>query len=228
MGNNATHSLGRRQFLVTAPTRGGTAVAVTAKRATKNVVSDQKIRLSASDVYDLLSNARRRYVLCHLMERSKASVRELSRRIAAWENDVEVSVVSSKQRKRVYTALHQTHLPRLDEFGVVEYDRDRGEVYARERLNIFEPYLERDEPDGHDWPRYYAGIGVATMVLAVGIIGGVPVLSAIQAGVAALVVGTAVVLVAAAHAIDNASRRSESDFPDLRPVNWHDEVPADD
>lgn len=203
-------------------------MAVTAKTATINVAYEQPARLTASDLFDLLSNTRRRYVLCHLLERSRASVRELSRRIAAWENGVELSAVSSKQRKRVYTALHQTHLPRLDDFGIVEYDRDRGEVQATERLDVFEPYLEPDEPSGHNWPRYYAGIGLGSMILAVGIIAGVPVVSAVEPGVVALMAGTAVVLVAATHAVENASGSRKFDFPDLRPVGWRDEVPADD
>ncbi|MFC7046607.1 hypothetical protein ACFQH6_15405 [Halobacteriaceae archaeon GCM10025711] len=48
----------------------------------------------------------------------------MSRQIAAWENGISADQVSSKQRRRVYTALHQTHLPRMVRQGVIEYDQN--------------------------------------------------------------------------------------------------------
>lgn len=210
------------------PLRGGTAVAISAEPATPTVVSEPTTALSASDVFDMLSNTRRRYVLYHLREQGEASVRELSRRIAAWENDVELSGVTSKQRKRVYTALHQTHLPRLDDNSVVEYDRDRGEVRPDDGLAVFEPYLEQAESGGPNWPRYYFGIGLAAMALAIGIITGVPALATVEPGVAGLVVGTAVLCTAAVHATEYAGRDARPSFPDLQPSRWRLEPPADD
>ena len=203
-------------------------MAITAKQATDPVVTDQSPDLTASVVFDLLSNTRRRYVLYHLRAESEASIRELSRRIAAWENDVDVSAVSSKQRKRVYTALHQTHLPRLDDYGVVEYDRDRGRIQPTDRMQVFEPYLEQTDDESRNWPRYYLGIGLATMVLAVGMISGLPLVAAVEPGIAALIVGTAVVSVAAVHAGADARGHVRPTFPDLQPSHWTEEVPADD
>ena len=42
--------------------------------------------------------------------------------IAAWENDKDVVELEYADRKRVYTALRQTHLSKLDKRGVVEYE----------------------------------------------------------------------------------------------------------
>lgn len=182
-------------------TVGGTNGATTSSGGT-----DRASGLPDSVVFDMLSNARRRYVLASLQDTDEVTVRELSRDIAAWENEVEPSAVTSTQRKRVYTALHQTHLPRLDEYGVVEYDRDRAEVRATERLDVFRSYLGESGGDDRNWPRYYLGIGLATVALAVGVMAEIPVLRSVEPGVAALVLGAAVLLVAAVHTVDGTDR----------------------
>lgn len=199
-------------------------MAKTVNPSTANDRPGQSRRLTRSAIFDMLSNARRRYVLAHLQERPTASIRELSRELAAWENDVEAAAVSSKQRKRVYTALHQTHLPRLDEYGVVDYDRDRGEVRATQRLEVFAPYLDDGTPTAPNWPRYYVGIGLATVLLAIGRMLEVPILSAVEPGIATMFVGTVVLVVAGIH----ASRASPSGLPVLRPSGGSETAPADD
>lgn len=191
---------------------------------TDGEIPGQSARLTRSAIFDMLSNARRRYVLLHLQQQSTASIRELSRELAAWENDVDATAVSSKQRKRVYTALHQTHLPRLDEYGVVDYDRDRGEVRAAERLAVFTPYLDDGATASPNWPRYYVGISLATVLLAIGRMMEVPVLSAVEPGIATMFVGTVVLVVAGVH----ASRVSADGLPVLRPSEGSENAPADD
>jgi hypothetical protein len=191
-------------------------VSVNVDPTTGDIAADPLPELTADVAFDLLSNARRRYVLCYIRERGKASVGELSRYTAAWENDVKPTALSSSQRKRVYTALHQTHLPRLDEYGIVTYDPDRGTVTPQPRLELLEEYLKEPADREPNWHRYYLGIGLAATVIALGIIAGLPVLEAVQPGVAALVIGTAVVVGAGIHAITLARRVSPS-FADLRP-----------
>lgn len=39
-----------------------------------------------------------------------------------------------QERKRVYVGLYQTHLPKLDDMGLVKFDSDTGEVYATDDL----------------------------------------------------------------------------------------------
>lgn len=165
---------------------------------------DRYRQLSVSAKFDILSNARRRCLLRYLHDEPECSVRELSRRVAAWENDVPPERVTWKQRKRVYTGLHQTHLPRLDKFGVVDYDCDRGTVRATDRIGLLEPYLapgdhttppatgERRDDGEFPWHLYYAGIGLAALVLSIGMLADVPVLSAVRPVVIVALVAGAV------------------------------------
>jgi DNA-binding transcriptional ArsR family regulator len=131
--------------------------------------------LTQDTVFSVLSNERRRQVLRHLYERPGGSdIRELSQQLAAWENDVALEAVTYKQRKRVYTSLHQTHLPALAEAGVVDYDRDRGTVDLTERADVLDDYLATGETASIPWHTVYlvlatVGTGV-TLAAAFGVL----------------------------------------------------------
>lgn len=78
------------------------------------------------DVFTAISNSRRRQVLLSLEQSDcTLTVSELAVEIAAIEQLVEPSQVTSTQRTRIYVPLTQSHLPKLDELGLIEYD-DRG------------------------------------------------------------------------------------------------------
>jgi hypothetical protein len=102
-------------------------------------------RLSADEIHFTLSNCRRRFLLRYLSREEERTVKELSRAIAAWENDVPAAELSYGDRKTVYTALLQTHLPKLDEMGVVEYDSCQKRVRLTNRAAQLQPYLEPEE-----------------------------------------------------------------------------------
>ncbi|PSQ15965.1 hypothetical protein BRD00_13215 [Halobacteriales archaeon QS_8_69_26] len=117
-------------------------------------------RLSKSDIFDLLRNKRRRYLLHYLMSHdTPVELGDLATRIAAWENDTPIDSVSSQQRKRVYTTLQQTHLPRMDEANIVEYDADRGVVQRTEHTDKLNVYLEIVPRNEFPWREYYLALG---------------------------------------------------------------------
>jgi len=85
------------------------------------------IPLDPEDVFDALSNNRRRRVILSLSRSDEPiSASELAVEIAARENAVDPSQVTGKQRTRVYIGLTQVHLETLDELGVAQYD-DRSQ-----------------------------------------------------------------------------------------------------
>lgn len=124
------------------------------------VESEAEQQFRQKDAFEVLSNARRRHVVHYLLQQDDGvTLRDLSEQVAAWENDVESPNVTSKQRKRVYTALHQSHLPKLDQKGVIQYDSDRGTVSPTDRLSDLRVYLEVVPEDEIPWSIYYAGLG---------------------------------------------------------------------
>jgi hypothetical protein len=123
--------------------------------------------VSPQTAFEVLSCARRRYVLHHLLAGDgRGSLREVTTRVAAWENGVAPDEVTSKQRMRVYTALRQSHLPKMDRAGVVAFDAASGEVELTDDADALEAYLGGPPGDDVPWSEYYLGLGAVGAALA--------------------------------------------------------------
>lgn len=133
--------------------------------------------LSESAVHHLLSNARRRETLAVLLsEREAVTVRELSETIAA--SEAGVTPAPRPLRESVYNTLHQTHLPKLAEFGLVEYEADRKVVRPRRKARRLDRYMDTMTPLGLTWGEYYRALGIGGLVAVVASLAGVPLFSA--------------------------------------------------
>jgi len=121
---------------------------------------------SRDEVFTALSNRRRRNVVTYLKQHGDdARVRDIAEQLAAWENDLEIPEVTYKQRKRVYTALHQSHLPKLADGGFIDYESDRGTVSLTEESRQLEMYLEVVSGNEILWGEYYVGLAVVCVLL---------------------------------------------------------------
>jgi hypothetical protein len=120
-------------------------------------------RLSTDTVFETLSNRRRRYAL-HYLKRvgseDPVTIRDLSEQLAAWENGIDKTEVRPKQRKRLYTALHQTHLPQMHRHGIVDYDKNRGVVTVEDPLTEFDIYFDLVTADDVPWSQFYLGLSL--------------------------------------------------------------------
>lgn len=131
---------------------------------------------AVDDMFDVLSNHRRRRVLTYLEANETAVVGELAEHIASIENKKPVSALSSQERKRVYIALYQSHLPKMAAAGVVDYDKNRGTVSptddAAELCSLLESPVR-----SRRWSAYYLahtaatalGVAIGTVLLNVSI-----------------------------------------------------------
>lgn len=119
------------------------------------------------DVFDILSNARRRCALHYMKQNEdrRVALRELVDHVAAWENDTSIENLESSNRKCVYTALRQSHLPRMEAAGIIEYDHMRGEVKLTPDAEQVELYLERVPQDDISWSGYYLGLSAVSLAL---------------------------------------------------------------
>lgn len=143
--------------------------------------TEEPAELEREQIFEILSNQRRRYVIHYLKQRSGESdipLREVVDQVAAWENNTEVGQLRTDDRKTVYTALKQTHLPRLNEFGVVDYDQQRGEVTLDERAEQVQLYMEYVPEGDITWSQYYLGLSGVWWALIVSAWVGVPLLAA--------------------------------------------------
>lgn len=97
---------------------------------------------SEDEIFNILSNRRRRLVVQVLKRRqAPADIHELSEQVAALENDIEPEEVTYRQRKSVYTSLHQNHLPQMVEAGMLEMDRRWENLRLSDRAASLDAYL---------------------------------------------------------------------------------------
>jgi hypothetical protein len=178
---------------------------MSSKAGTRSRVSsggETDAQLSTDTVFQTLGNRRRRYALHYLRYQDRpVPIRELSEQLSAWELGKESDAVTPKERKRLYTALHQTHLPKMDRLGVVEYDRNRGVVSLTDHVDQFDIYLDVVPLDDLPWSQFYLGLGaVLTTLVAVAALG-IPPFTALGGFGYALGVAGLFTLVAAYHAV---------------------------
>ncbi|WP_254537975.1 DUF7344 domain-containing protein [Halomarina litorea] len=129
----------------------------------------QEAELTEAEVFDVLSNQRRRFTYHYLKQADSPVVdlRQVVDHVAAWECEKEVRELTSAERNRVSTALHQFHLPKMDDCGFVEYDQQRGHVELSDPATELEVYLDVVPGPDVPWSRYYIGLaGVNAVVLA--------------------------------------------------------------
>ena len=107
---------------------------------------DQGVAIGLDEIFGLLKNRRRRSVFRYLAaESEQVRLGELAEQIAARENDKAVSRLDSRERKRVYVALYQCHLPKMADVDAVAYDKPRGTVGRGPNFDLFGYYLPGDE-----------------------------------------------------------------------------------
>jgi hypothetical protein len=173
--------------------------------------STEDDELSLDDLFFTLQNERRRLVLKYLSESEQVvEMRDVAEQVAAWEHDTTLAALTSDERQRVYIALYQSHLPKLDKVGLIDYNQSRGIIEQTERMEQIVPYLEADAEAREDeraedaaepateeaaatgtpttWERYFTGVTVFNMVLVGSVWAGVqPVASIGSLGLAALI-----------------------------------------
>lgn len=118
------------------------------------------------EIFDILSNGRRRYVLSLLKQADgPVHINELAEKVAAWENDLEVDELTDQQSKRVYVSLYQSHIPKLESLGIVEYTEDDNLVALTDAADSIDRFLE-DSSDDIRWQRIYLGLALASVALS--------------------------------------------------------------
>ncbi|PSQ56058.1 transcriptional regulator [Halobacteriales archaeon SW_8_68_21] len=144
-------------------------------------------KLTEDEIFTVLSNRRRRYVI-HALKRTKEplDVSELSTHVTAWELDVDPEEVTYEDRRNVYSTLQRTHLPKLEEKDIVDLDEETNLVEPTPELRNLEIYVEVLGSREIPWSLYYLGLtGVAAALLSAVATGtpGFAVFSALDIGV---------------------------------------------
>ncbi|WP_324756460.1 DUF7344 domain-containing protein [Haloarcula sp. GH36] len=122
--------------------------------------------LTRDEIFEMLSNRRRRFVIRYLKnEEQVGTLSDLAEQVAAWENDSSIREISSSERKTVYSSLQQFHLPKMDETGIVEFDRRAGVVELTDTAAELDIYLEIVDRYDIPWSFYYMGLSAIGAIL---------------------------------------------------------------
>ena len=132
--------------------------------------AENNLSLSSNEIYELLSNPRRRQAI-HIMKRDDRAVdlSTLAEEVAAWENDKPVDEVTSDERHLAYSSIQQNHIPQMERAGVITHERGKLELTdAAESLDI---YMDVVPGDSIPWGEYYFGLSAFSLALvaAVGV-----------------------------------------------------------
>jgi hypothetical protein len=137
-------------------------------------------KLAAVDIHDVLSNERRRMVISILREeKGQTTARELSERIAEMETGQ--SPPPRNIRQSAYVSLHQTHLPKLDDLGIIHYDESAKTVALTDRAKRVSVYMETVPRYGISWSEYYVAVSVIGLLLMAATWLGVPLIASVSA-----------------------------------------------
>lgn len=122
---------------------------------------EEGVELSLDNVFAILKNERRRRVLHYLRdEEQRVTLSDLAEHIAAIENDTSVQSITSSQRKRVYVGLYQCHLSKMDDMGIIDFNKDRGIVEIGDNAPQLFEYLDGTDEEPADHTRLFLGIGL--------------------------------------------------------------------
>ena len=136
--------------------------------------------LSPDRLYDVLAHRRRRLALHYLQGvDGRVDLGRLSEQVAAWENDCSLEEVTSVERKRAYTALQQSHLPVMNDAGVVEFDKDRGVIEPTGALEDVDIYVDVVGRNDVPWSEYYLALGLLGCAIVVASWANVPSMTAV-------------------------------------------------
>ncbi len=136
--------------------------------------AERPAKPTEQEVFDILSNRRRRYALYALLRDETATIGSLADQIAAWENECNIGDVTSAERKRVYTALQQSHLPKLERTGLISFDPDSGRVEPTEAVEELDIYLEVVGEEQLSWDQYYLALSAVSAGVVVAVWLGIP------------------------------------------------------
>ena len=160
--------------------------------------------LEAVEIHEVLSNERRQMTLQLLREDGDGmSARELSERIAELETGE--SPPPRNIRQSAYVSLHQTHLPKLDELGIIDYDQTAKTVHLNERAEQVSVYMETVPRYGISWSEYYLGVSLIGMLLILAAQTGVPVIEGVPPALLAVLVFGLIALSATYQTIQQGS-----------------------
>lgn len=99
------------------------------EQSSADIAALRESEVSTDDLCDVLSNARRRFVIDRLASHSKPlAVADVTRELTRWECETPSDQIPEEQVKSRYAALYHVHVPKMADVGILEYNRERNTI----------------------------------------------------------------------------------------------------
>jgi len=123
---------------------------------------EQKPAINQSEIFSVLQNERRRMMLEILHKDGPKSLRDISETIARIESDSNEPV--SNVRKSIYVSMLQTHVPKMENMGIIAYNRDSDRLELTPAAEGVTLYLETVKKGDIPWSHFYLGFSIVAVM----------------------------------------------------------------
>lgn len=103
------------------------------EQRTSEIVADGDTDVNPNDIFAVLANSRRRFVIAYLQARTNSmAVADVATELTKWEWDEEEAHIPKDEILSRYVSLHHLHIPKMAEAGIIEWNHDRNTVALSE------------------------------------------------------------------------------------------------
>lgn len=99
------------------------------------------IGLSPDVAFDILKSSRRRQTIQVLNTRGETELGDLAEHVAANELGIDIEDLTDQERKVVYVALYQAHLPKLAQEDILDFDENDMTITPTEGTRLMSSFL---------------------------------------------------------------------------------------
>lgn len=126
--------------------------------------------IDRNTLFQILSNERRRIIIYILREEGTIDITELTDRVASIHSNEPIDKLNQNTINATYVSLRQTHLRKLEEYNLVEYDKERGIVKATDRLlNLSLDVVVSKNPSSRILDFVKGVVGVIAIVIVISV-----------------------------------------------------------
>lgn len=115
-------------------------------------------QLSQIEIFEILQNERRRYMLQILRKRGSQDINSLTEEIIRFEGRDE------SDRKSVFNSILNNHIPMMMNLNVISYEKENETVKLLPLAKEFNTYIETTKKGDIPWSKFFFGLSTILLV----------------------------------------------------------------
>lgn len=95
-----------------------------------------------NELLEMIADKRRRYLLYSLQHQRKVEFDEVTNQVATWETKTLPQELDKQARQNIQVDLRHTHLPKLEDAGIIRFDHQNSVIYLHHLPDTLEEFLD--------------------------------------------------------------------------------------